>query len=300
MTIQERFMHIELAKKTLGTTVPWIAETMDNDFKEKYVFASNPEFIFAPDGKIVHRESWSRGTAIRAQLEKLVGKSTQTTAVEDLTFPEFKKLSDGDRSGLVQRVQVSGIAQPLKFVGGDSKQPFYCKLRPESDQQLLQTGKGQLYLGFHLDPIHNVKWNNLAAPLEFELTRADGTSITKQTAKKLDVETDGDPREFLVDIDDWKAGDMLDLKVMYFACSKTENWCKPVSQTYKIALENNPAGGRVNGRTHQHGGVMAEGGKGGKGKGKGGKAGGKKGGGKGKAGGKMVEKGNSQEDKIPR
>ena len=37
MTIEERFMHIELAKKTLGTTVPWIAETMDNDFKAKYL-----------------------------------------------------------------------------------------------------------------------------------------------------------------------------------------------------------------------------------------------------------------------
>ena len=292
MTIDERFMHIEEAKRTLGTKVPWIADTMDNELKELYVFASNPEFIFAPDGTVVHREPWSRGSTIREQLEKLVGPSATTTTVEQLGLPKLEKVSEGDRSGIIERVQVSGVAVPLKFSPGESTEPYYAKLRPEADQQLAKSGSGQMYIGFHLDPIYQVKWNNLAAPLRFEVTGPPGVTISPANgeAKKLEVESDGDPREFLIDIQNWNADSPLTLKAYYFACHKTENWCKPVTQEYTIYLETDPAAGRVNGRTHKAGGAGVAGGRGPRGRGP--DAGGPNGGGRGGQRGQGQGQGN--------
>ena len=70
----------------------------------------------------------------------------------------------------------------------------------------------------------------------------------------MEPESDGDPREFLVDVKNWKPGDTMKLTVNYFACHKSDNWCKPVTQTYEIVLTDNKAGGRVNGRSHKAGG----------------------------------------------
>lgn len=38
----------------------------------------------------------------------------------------------------------------------------YAKLRPEADQQLLQTGTGKLYLGFRQDPVLGAAWTSPA------------------------------------------------------------------------------------------------------------------------------------------
>ena len=211
MTIDERFMHIAEAKRSLQTKVPWIADTMENELKERYVFASNPEFIFAPDGKVVHREPWSRGTSIRTQLEKLVGPSARMTSVESLNLPKIERVSEGDRSGEVKRVQVQGMAAPLKFETKTSEHSWYAKMRPEADQRLVRSGTGQMYLGFHLDPIHQVQWNNLADPLKFELTGPAGVQVSPASGEgaRLKSQTDGDPREFLVDVANWSADQPL-------------------------------------------------------------------------------------------
>ena len=269
MTIDERFMHIAEAKRSLQTKVPWIADTMENELKERYVFASNPEFIFAPDGKVVHREPWSRGTSIRTQLEKLVGPSARMTSVESLNLPKIERVSEGDRSGEVKRVQVQGMAAPLKFETKTSEHSWYAKMRPEADQRLVRSGTGQMYLGFHLDPIHQVQWNNLADPLKFELTGPAGVQVSPASGEgaRLKSQTDGDPREFLVDVANWSADQPLQLAVSYVACSKADNSCIPVRQEYTIHLVNDLAAGRVNGRTHMAGGAAGPGGQGGQARG---------------------------------
>ena len=38
--------------------------------------------------------------------------------------------------------------------------PFYAKLRAEAEPEVLEKGSGKLYLGFHLDPLYEVHWNN--------------------------------------------------------------------------------------------------------------------------------------------
>ena len=264
MTIQERFMHIDEAKRSLGTKVPWIADSMENELKEAYVFASNPEFIFAPDGTVVHREPWTRGTSLRAQLEKLVGPSAQTTSIEQLGLPEIERVTEGNRQGLLERVSVQGMAVPVKFQSMKSDLAWYAKMRPEVNQQLSRTGSGQLYLGFHLDPIYPVQWNNLAQPLTFEIA-GNGVQITPSTgqAARPSVETDSDPREFLVDVKNWNENQPLTLTVNYVACNKADNSCTPIRQQYQVFRETDPAAGRVNGRSHKAGGAVGGGAHGG-------------------------------------
>lgn len=264
MTIEERFLHIKEAQRTLGTSIPWIADSMENELKEMYVWASNPEFIFAADGTVVHREPWSRGTTLRQQLEKLVGPSARVTTIADLKLPTIERVSEGNREGQLPRVQVQGMAVPLKFDAASAGQPWYCKMRPEADQRLVNNGEGQMYLGLHLDPIHQVHWNNLAGPVTYQISGPTGVQITPAQGEgvKAIAETDHDPREFLIDIKGWTTDGPLTVTVNYMACSKVENWCKPVRQTYAIYREANPAGGRVNGRSHMTsgGGAKAGGG----------------------------------------
>ena len=61
--------------------------------------------------------------------------------------------------------------------------PFYAKLRAEADSELLKSGKGNLYLGFHLDPFHGAHWNNLTAPLQYKIALPDGAKFAKATGE---------------------------------------------------------------------------------------------------------------------
>ena len=126
------------------------------------------------------------------------------------------------------------------------KTPFYAKLRAEATRELLQTGAGKLYLGFHLDPIYHVHWNNLVAPIEYETKSPDGTTVTPASGEGPQVKeaSDIDPREFLVDVEGGNASESLELTVRYFACNDAEGWCIPVTQKYAITLEPDPDGGQ--------------------------------------------------------
>ena len=131
----------------------------------------------------------------------------------------------------------------------------YAKLRPEADQELLRTGSGQLYLGFRQDPILGAEWNNLATPPKYRIT-ADGVTITPTMAEaeRLSVESDTEPREFLVDVKNWEAGKPIKVEIQYFACNKKKGWCKPVTQEFTVWLEQDRTAGMVAGRSHFPGG----------------------------------------------
>ena len=98
--------------------------------------------------------------------------------------------------------------------------PFYAKLRAEATRELLDTGKGEMYIGFHLDPLYRVHWNNEVDPVEFQITAPDGVSVTPAYGVTIDPEepTDADPREFIVQVDAKNLNQPLDLWVQYFAC----------------------------------------------------------------------------------
>ena len=267
-SIEDRFAQVEHAKDLLKTEIPWLTDTMDNRLKKYFVLAPNSQFVFSQAGKVVHRDSWGRGSSLRASLEALVGKPETLTTVKDLNLPTFERHLKQESEMLVERVRVDGVAVPLRVqsVGKSSdvdslrsvdfnETNRYAKLRPEADQQLLATGTGKLYLGFRQDPVLGASWNNLASPPEYKVMADDATvSPAVGQAKKLDVESDNEPREFLVDVKNWEEGKPLTVKIQYFACNKTEGWCKSIQQEFTVLREKDETAGMVNGRTHFPGG----------------------------------------------
>ena len=229
-------MHVAEAKKTLGATVPWLVDTMDNDLKHALGDRPNSEFIIDPNGKIAVMRDWSNPTILRADLEKLVGKVENPTRVADLGL-KIETTPKPAASGIVQRVRMPGRMEALKVDPQEGKHPFYVKLRAEVDQNVLRGGTGKMYLGFHLDPLYHVHWNNLARPLSFEIADANGLEVSpgKGMGPKVKAEADIDPREFLVDIEAGSAK-QFELTVKYFACNDEKGFCIPVSQTYVVHL----------------------------------------------------------------
>lgn len=154
--------------------------------------------------------------------------------------------------GVLEKPTFSSELTPVKITPiDDARSPLYVKPRIEVDQGVLRDGQGELYLGFFLDPIHHVHWNNLAAPLKYELTLPDGTVITPSqgSAPSVERETDGDPREFALAVSSLGAIKTAELTIHYFACSDTEGWCRPVTQKYAVSFERDLDGGGTNGRS---------------------------------------------------
>ncbi len=267
LTLEERLMHVKEAQRTLGTEIPWLADSMTNDIKHALGNSPNSEFVIGPDGKIVVSRSWSNPDELRKDLAKLVGPVRKRTQISDLnlkTEPPPKVAA----SGIVARVTVvPGSMQALKVEPQASSQPFYVKLRAEASSELMTGGSGKLYIGFHVDPVYHVHWNNLAAPVRYEITSPQGITVSpsKGEGPKVKEAADIDPREFLLDVKraDGSRGP-LQVKVDYFACNDEEGWCKPVSQEYTIYLEVDRDAGRTVGR-----GMGRRGGRGGAGRGQG-------------------------------
>ena len=149
-------------------------------------------------------------------------------------------------SGIVPGVLRPAGMVPLKVVPGKQKRPipFYARLRAEVDQPFLTRGEGKLYLGFHLDPLYAVHWNNRVKPLEFRLETDEGVRVTPSLGRgpKVKQPADKDPREFLLDIVATGQDQPLSLTVRYFACDDADTFCIPVTQRYTVHLEPDPGG----------------------------------------------------------
>ena len=232
--------------------MPWLCDNMSDDLKKALGGLNNPEFVFDPEGKIVRLRDWSSPKDLRADLEKLVGPVSNPTEVADLNLKTNQSKAAAAR-GVVPRLKIADRMRPVKAAakgGVEEAEPYYAKLRAEADENLLTTGSGRLYLGFFLDPLYEVHWNNLVASIEFEIKVPEGTSATPSTGKgpKVKAEGDIDPREFLVEIEGGDVQKPLELTVRYFACNDEEGWCKKVEQSYSITLERDRHAGVVRAR----------------------------------------------------
>lgn len=212
---------------------------MSNELKNALGGLNNPEFVIDPDGKIVRLRDWSNPALLRVDLEELVSPVVTVTRIEDLDL-RFEYAPPLAARGVVPRIEIPELMQPVRVTPKDNgKNPYYAKLRAEADDQLLQSGTGKLFLGFRLDPIHRVHWNNLVAPVEYEIIARDGTTVSPASGKgpKVEAESDIDPREFLIDVQNGNRTQALEVTVRYFACNEKQSWCKAVSQAYFIRLE---------------------------------------------------------------
>lgn len=259
VSLKERLMHITEAKRTLGTEVPWLCDSMQNDLKHALGNRPNSEFIVGPDGKFVVARDWSNPERLRADLEQLVGKVESPTRVADL---DMRKPVEPKRAptGIVPRVQLPGQLNAARVIpvqaSESGKTPHYVKLRAE-------IGSGNIYLGFFLDPLYKVHWNNQAPPMKCELTSPDGITLSKSSlaAEKVEEPADADPREFLVEYSG-RSTEPIRAKLSYFACDDAETFCDRVEQEYLIYLERDPDGGRRFGNRSSGVGNRSRGGRG--------------------------------------
>ena len=232
-------MHVAEAKRRLGTSVTWLADTMDNLFHDAMGRTPNSEIVVDRDGILVARRGWSDPAALRMDMERLVGAVAHPTQVADLNLPEQPPIPTVAK-GVVPRIPLPAGALPMAIepLLNDSGIPFYAKLRAEASPELFNTGKGTMYIGFHLDPLYRVHWNNEVDPVEFQISSPDGVSVTPAHGVAVDPEepADADPREFLVEVDAQNSGQTLDLRVQYFACDDALTFCIPVRQDYKVHI----------------------------------------------------------------
>ena len=234
--IKERLMHVDEAKRTLGSKIPWICDNMDNGLKHALGNRPNSEFIIDPDGKIVVSREWSRPAELRSDLQRLVGPVTKPTTITDLQMPT-RKPPQTAATGIVKRITVPGNMSPLKITTRKTEIPHYAKLRAEMSGD-------QIYLGFFLDPLYKVHWNNEAPALTFDIKTPTGITVTPAsgTSEKVEVDADADPREFLVTFDGRSSEPMI-VTVKYFACDDAETFCIPVEQEYEVSFERDRDGG---------------------------------------------------------
>jgi hypothetical protein len=246
INIQERLMHVTEAKRRLGSSITWLADSMDNVYHNASGQTPNSELVVNPDGIIEVSRSWSDPEALREDLKRLVGDVDNETQISDLDMPTQPMISTVAK-GVVPRVVKTEQFMPMlsKPIQETSRVPFYTKLRVEGTDELFTTGKGTMYVGFHLDPLYRVHWNNEAPPMQFEITAPDGVSITpsKVIGPDPEADADADPREFLLTVDAADAGKTVDLQVKYFACDDALTFCVPVTQDYTVTLARDSSHG---------------------------------------------------------
>lgn len=250
-TKEERIKQLALAKKRLGTTVPIVSDSLDGDIVKALESAPNAEFVVDPEGKLVYRKFWHDPAALRTFLEERVGKVDNPTKVADLNMKlVFPKA--GAPRGLVKPVKMPGrmailnTAPQLQEDAGakDDAPPYFAKLLAEADRKAMSGGEGKLYLGFYLDPVYQVHWNNPAGGLSFSIDDPNDAGfepIVGQTPE-YKHETDVDPREFVINFQAQKRGAKLRLTVRYTICDDNGKFCMPVEQHYTLEMTRKRGG----------------------------------------------------------
>jgi hypothetical protein len=247
-TTEERLAHARQAVKQLGATIPWLVDPIDNRLKHALGERPNSEFVIDPKGKIVRKRAWSHPPLLRKDLEELVGKAPTFTREEDLKLTFVPPPKAPAARGVVPRVPRSKM-QAIEMVPQIEKDglPFFAKLRAEADADLLKEGTGKLYLGFHLDPFHEAHWNNLTKPLRYTLDLPEGMKVDKPDGEGVKAKAaDADPREFILDVEDWPEDKPVTLTVIYAACVG-EKTCHEVKQSYVLRRKRDKDGGGARG-----------------------------------------------------
>ncbi|MDP6444821.1 MAG: hypothetical protein QGG36_31065 [Pirellulaceae bacterium] len=280
VSLAERLKHVAEAQRRLDTKIGWIVDAMDNQLKHALGNQPNSEFVVDPAGKIVRTRSWSDPTKLRKDLAELVGPVENPTTTADLNR-KWTPVVEVAQRGVLNRIDRREMKLGpvlIKPEESDGSQPFYVKLRAEADKYVVYRGSGKLYLGFHLDPIYRVHWNNLTKPLRIEVESPDGTTLTllkrnsptddkdpadtaideaKADSQRLlaeavqvKAESDADPREFLFEVKGDKTDKPIRVTVSYFACNDEEGWCKAIEQSWLVSLRRDPdAGSASQGRS---------------------------------------------------
>ena len=154
-TLEERLMQIQEAKRTLGSRIPWISDTMSNDLKHALGDASNPEFIIDPDGRLANKRMWSDPEGLREDLARLVGPVENPTRIADLDL-EIPPPRERAAKGVVPSIETPWGMQALEVdpVSTDDNVLFYVKLRAEAEVPI-STNEGFAYKHLYFIALHD-------------------------------------------------------------------------------------------------------------------------------------------------
>jgi predicted outer membrane repeat protein len=246
--LRERARHVELSKRYLATQIPWLCDTMDNETAAALdPGGTNSVFIFRANGEEAYAGPVKKPAALRKALSELVGTADAATPLDAIPLPTIEAVNLPD-AALVKRVRPPSSAGPfhaVQMTPAAAQQPYYVKARIEASESLLETGDGQLYLGFHIDPIYPVEWSNTDDPLRYEIKVPAGVvapsinTAPRVTSKPADTE----PREFLLNARKLDPTKPINMQVSYTVRSNVSNKSIEVTQRYIVYLEKDPHGG---------------------------------------------------------
>jgi hypothetical protein len=242
-TDAERLMQAQHAVSRFGTTIPWLVDRIDNRFKHAMGNRPNSQFIVDPSGTIVRKRAWANYKLVREDLEELVGRSSTETSPSDIELNVIDEIEDSVADASGQRIKRVGM-RPLVIDPQESKSIYYAKLRAEAGRGLFTQGRGKLYIGFHLDPLYDVSWNNLSPPLRVALSGSSKVELEERVlvAERGNGNSDSRPREFLLNVESWPDDQSVTIDVSYAVCEQ-ERECVNVAQSYVIYLKRDRDGG---------------------------------------------------------
>ena len=233
-------MHVAEAKRMTGTAIPWLADGMDDRMTNAFGKMHNGEFVIDPDGVVVRQRFWSNPMTLRSDLEELVGPVDTPTRIEDLPV-KFRAEPREIASGVVPRIELPKGLSPIVVEHiAPEERPVYVKLRAEMTEKPDEDGKQKIYLGFYMDPIHRVHWNNGAGPVNVEIQAPDGSGVESANlvGPEVDEAADVDARMFLIDAEKTEGEpESINVKLRYLVCDDAETFCVPMTQEYEVTLQ---------------------------------------------------------------
>ncbi|MFO0939943.1 MAG: TlpA disulfide reductase family protein [Pirellulales bacterium] len=250
-TLEERLGQARRAIEQFGTQIPWLVDAMDNRLKRALGDRPNSQFLIDPQGVVIRKRAWSNPSQVRTDLEELVGRSSKLTRADELGLKLALPPEQGNTQSKVSKVPRTRMV-PLQIEPQIDKNgtPFFAKLRAEASQKLVFDGKGELYIGFHLDPLYGSKWNNLGGEVSVQLNANEHVKLEPKdfVSPKTTEAIDHAPREFQVSVDSWPKDEVVKLMVRYYVCDNKET-CHAVVQEYLIRLSRDIDGGGARGAT---------------------------------------------------
>jgi hypothetical protein len=249
----ERMRHVQDAVRLLHTQIPWVCDTMDNEAARALEYQANTLFIFNKDGVEEYAGNITDETGFRSALKELAGTTETRTLPKTMSPPDIVPINMPEAQ-VIERVEINPKQDqflPLQVIPLKSRTPFFVKMRAEASKGLLETGNGRIYLGFHIDPLYGVEWNNLANTLNYAIKVPHGMAVSpsiNQAEKVSGHATDPEPREFMLEARKWNLSLPLTITVSYSVHASTSKKTHNISQQYTLYLDRDPFGGSVIGR----------------------------------------------------
>jgi len=249
--IMERARQAQLAVQLLQTRIPWLLDTMDNEVAKTLLHEGNHAsiFIFSSDGRQRFAGAISDLSAFRKALENLAGAPDAANAPSRTPALKLKPINLKPAE-VVSRIEFNPVVDaflPLEISPQASRSPYYVKLRAEASTTLLKSGAGKVYLGFHIDPLYNMEWDNSKDPLKYKVYTPEGVlAPSVNRAPRITAEPmDSEPREFILEARNLDLSKPISIKVEYNVSSPDRRSREKISQSYLVYLRSDPCAGQA-------------------------------------------------------